>query len=113
MFNSHAGFILTEDDIAIQGMVLALLAELRIRGYTVPPGLPTLPHDMPEDEADAEIAFLRTVLVLPRHRAVLDRWLPDLTRAAPGAASGGGGAGNGDEEGRERGGAGEEGLALQ
>lgn len=89
--NSHAGLILTEDDIAIQGMVLALLAELRLRGYTVPPGLPTLPPDMPQDEADAEIAFLRTVLVLPRHRAVLDRWLPDLTRA-PGPGSGGGGA---------------------
>ncbi|GAA5901998.1 hypothetical protein JCM8208_006659 [Rhodotorula glutinis] len=92
VFNSHAGFILTEDDIAIQGMVLALLAELRIRGYTVPPGLPTLPHDMPEDEADAEIAFLRTVLVLPRHRAVLDRWLPDLTRTAGGAGGGAQGA---------------------
>ncbi|BGP41165.1 hypothetical protein JCM10449v2_005136 [Rhodotorula kratochvilovae] len=98
--NSHAGLILTEDDIAVQGMVLALLAELRTRGYTVPPGLPALPPDMPQDEADAEIAFLRTVLLLPRHRAALDRWLPDLTRApavggaAPAPTStGGAGAG--------------------
>ncbi|GAA5820589.1 hypothetical protein JCM3770_007167 [Rhodotorula araucariae] len=84
VLNSSAGLILTEDDIAIQGMVLALLAELRTRGYTVPPGLPSLPPDMPQDEADAEIAFLRTVFILPRHRSVLDRWLPDLTRGTAG-----------------------------
>lgn len=86
--NSSADLILTEDDIAIQGMVLALLAELADRGYVVPPGLPTLPADMPQDEADAEIAFLKTVFTVPRHRAALDRHLPDLTKtAANGAAS--------------------------
>ncbi|BGP56337.1 hypothetical protein JCM8202v2_003955 [Rhodotorula sphaerocarpa] len=86
--NSSADLILTEDDIAIQGMVLALLAELADRGYVVPPGLPTLPADMPQDEADAEIAFLKTVFTVPRHRAALDRHLPDLTKtAANGAAA--------------------------
>lgn len=89
--NSAAGLILTEDDIAIEGMVLALLAELSERGYVVPPGLPTLPPDMPHEEADAEIAFLRSVFGVPRHRRVLDKYLPDLSRNAGGngAASGG------------------------
>ncbi|GJN90065.1 hypothetical protein Rhopal_003063-T1 [Rhodotorula paludigena] len=85
--NSSAGF-LTEDDIAIEGIVLALLAELASRSYQLPPGLPTLPADMPQDEADAEIAFLRTVFSVPRHRRVLDRWLPDLSKAAGGAQPG-------------------------
>lgn len=100
--NSSADLILTEDDIAIQGMVLALLAELADRGYVVPPGLPTLPTDMPQEEADAEIAFLRTVFRVPRHRQALDRHLPDLTKAAVGGmmngtANGGGGVGSGAE----------------
>ncbi|GAA6010748.1 hypothetical protein JCM10207_005823 [Rhodosporidiobolus poonsookiae] len=80
--NSQAGLILTEDDITIEGMVLALLSELSSRGYVLPPGLPSLPDDMPADEADAEIAFLRTVFSgVKRHRDVMDRWVPDLTRA--------------------------------
>ncbi|GAA5949522.1 hypothetical protein JCM21900_000249 [Sporobolomyces salmonicolor] len=94
--NSEAGLILTEDDIAIEGMVLALLRELEERGYTVPPGLPTLPADMPLDEAEAECAFLRTVFGVQRHRAVLDRYLPTLHQQRAGAANGrldGGGAG--------------------
>ncbi|GAA6061124.1 hypothetical protein JCM10212_001724 [Sporobolomyces blumeae] len=82
--NSAAGLILTEDDIAIEGMVLALLNELEARGYTLPPGLPTLPADMPLDEADAESHFLRTVFAVERHRKVLDRFLPDLNRPRPG-----------------------------
>ncbi|BGP33150.1 hypothetical protein JCM10296v2_004942 [Rhodotorula toruloides] len=82
--NSAAGLILTEDDIAIEGMVLALLAELSDRGYVVPPGLPTLPPDMPREEADAEIAFLRSVFGVPRHRRVLDKYLPDLSGNAGG-----------------------------
>ncbi|GAA6036788.1 hypothetical protein JCM8097_003479 [Rhodosporidiobolus ruineniae] len=80
--NSHAGLILTEDDITVEGMVLALLHELAARGYTLPPGLPTLPPDMPQDEADAESAFLRTVFTLKRHSDVLDQWVPDLNRLA-------------------------------
>ncbi|CEQ43100.1 SPOSA6832_05003 [Sporobolomyces salmonicolor] len=94
--NSEAGLILTEDDIAIEGMVLALLRELEERGYTLPPGLPTLPADMPLDEAEAECAFLRTVFGVQRHRAVLDRYLPTLHQQRAGAANGrldGGGAG--------------------
>ncbi|GAA6022053.1 hypothetical protein JCM11491_004734 [Sporobolomyces phaffii] len=74
--NTCAGLILTEDDIAIEGMVLALLKELEHRGYTLPPGLPTLPPDMPLDEADAECTFLRSVFTVERHRTVLDKFLP-------------------------------------
>ncbi|TKA50669.1 hypothetical protein B0A53_06186 [Rhodotorula sp. CCFEE 5036] len=99
--NSSADLILTEDDIAIQGMVLALLAELSDRGYVLPPGLPVLPPDMPQDEADAEIAFLRTVFTVPRHRTALDRHLPDLTRAAAAIAVTGGGGANGSASGTE------------
>ncbi|GAA5883716.1 hypothetical protein JCM3774_005792 [Rhodotorula dairenensis] len=103
--NSSADLILTEDDIAIEGMVLALLAELADRGYVLPPGLPVLPPDMPQDEADAEIAFLRTVFTVPRHRTALDRHLPDLTRAAAtavtAATAGGGGGLNGSASGTE------------
>lgn len=99
--NSSADLILTEDDIAIQGMVLALLAELSDRGYVLPPGLPVLPPDMPQDEADAEIAFLRTVFTVPRHRTALDRHLPDLTRAAAAVAVTGGGGANGSASGTE------------
>ncbi|GAA5862182.1 hypothetical protein JCM1840_001671 [Sporobolomyces johnsonii] len=86
--NSEAGLILTEDDIAIEGMVLALLRELEERGYTLPPGLPTLPADMPLDEAEAECAFLRTVFGVQRHRAVLDQYLPDLHQQPAGTANG-------------------------
>ncbi|GAA5849007.1 hypothetical protein JCM8547_006410 [Rhodosporidiobolus lusitaniae] len=82
--NTSAGLILTEDDITIEGMVLALLAELTARGYTLPPGLPTLPSDMPLDEAEAESAFLRTVFSLKRHKDVLDAWVPDLSRVGGG-----------------------------
>lgn len=100
--NSSADLILTEDDIAIQGMVLALLADLSDRGYVLPPGLPVLPPDMPQDEADAEIAFLRTVFTVPRHRTALDRHLPDLTRAAAAVAvSAAGGGANGSASGTE------------
>ncbi|BGP17417.1 hypothetical protein JCM10213v2_005449 [Rhodosporidiobolus nylandii] len=94
--NTHAGLILTEDDITIEGTVLALLAELAVRGYTLPPGLPTLPPDMPAEEADAELAFLRTVFAVQRHRAVLDQHLPDLHRAQEEGrtAAGAGGTGS-------------------
>jgi hypothetical protein len=77
--NTSAGLILTEDDIAIEGMVLALLKELEQRGYTLPPGLPTLPLDMPLEEAQAECTFLRTVFTVERHRKVLDKFLPNLS----------------------------------
>lgn len=97
--NSAAGLILTEDDIAIEGMVLALLAELGDRGYVVPPGLPTLPPDMPRDEADAEIAFLRSVFGVPRHRRVLDKYLPGLSRnGGPPPSAGLNGFGTGGTE---------------
>jgi hypothetical protein len=91
--NTSAGLILTEDDITIEGMVLALLAELAARGYTLPPGLPTLPSDMPVEEAEAESAFLRTVFGLKRHRDVLDDWVPNLNRQE-GTAAGAGAAGS-------------------
>ncbi|GAA5995805.1 hypothetical protein JCM11641_006534, partial [Rhodosporidiobolus odoratus] len=93
--NTHAGLILTEDDITVEGMVLALLAELAARGYTLPPGLPVLPPDMPLEEAEAELAFLRSVFSLQRHRSVMDRFSPDLNgsqgpgRVATGAEVGG------------------------
>lgn len=69
---------LTEDDIAIEGLVLVLLEELLERGYTVPPGLGQRPPDMPYDEAQLEAALFRTVFALPRHEKVLDQFLPDL-----------------------------------
>ncbi|GAA5895884.1 uncharacterized protein JCM6883_001646 [Sporobolomyces salmoneus] len=87
--NTAAGLILTEDDIAIEGMVLALLKELQERGYTLPPGLPTLPPDMPLDEAEAECTFLRKVLTVERHRKVLDKFLPNLLLNSPGGGGGG------------------------
>ncbi|GAA5887714.1 hypothetical protein JCM16303_003736 [Sporobolomyces ruberrimus] len=87
--NTAAGLILTEDDIAIEGQVLALLKELQERGYTLPPGLPTLPPDMPFEEAEAECTFLRSVFTVERHRRVLDKFLPNLLSGGP---SGGGGA---------------------
>ncbi|GAA5890166.1 hypothetical protein JCM6882_009246 [Rhodosporidiobolus microsporus] len=96
--NTSAGLILTEDDITVEGMVLALLAELAARGYTLPPGLPTLPEDMPAEEAEAESAFLRTVFHVKRHRDVLDAWVPDLNRQGEpvtrSASPAGGGAGS-------------------
>ncbi|GAA5930391.1 uncharacterized protein JCM15063_004793 [Sporobolomyces koalae] len=76
--NTAAGLILTEDDIAIEGMVLALLKELEQRGYVLPPGLPTLPPDMPLEEAEAEVTFLRKVFTVSRHDKVLNKFLPDL-----------------------------------
>lgn len=72
-------------------MVLALLKELEDRGYTLPPGLPTLPQDMPFEEAEAECTFLRSVFTVERHRKVLDRFLPDLASQQPVQSGGGGG----------------------
>ncbi len=69
---------LTEDDIAIEGLVLVLLEELVERGYSVPPGLGQRPADMPYDEAQLEAALFRTVFTLPRHEKVLNEFLPDL-----------------------------------
>ena len=72
---------LTEDDIAIEGLVLVLLEELVERGYSVPPGLGQRPPDMPYDEAQLEAALFRTVFTLPRHQKVLDEFLPELSNA--------------------------------
>ncbi|SCV70515.1 BQ2448_1909 [Microbotryum intermedium] len=72
---------LTEDDIAIEGMVLVLLSELEQRGYMIPSGLVDVPLDMPEEEAEAERALFRTVFAVPRHRGVLEQYLPYLPRA--------------------------------
>ncbi|KDE06183.1 hypothetical protein MVLG_03465 [Microbotryum lychnidis-dioicae p1A1 Lamole] len=74
---------LTEDDIAIEGMVLVLLSELEQRGYTIPSGLVDVPLDMPVEEAEAEQALFRTVFAVPRHRGVLEQYLPYLATVAP------------------------------
>ncbi|GAA5948967.1 hypothetical protein JCM3765_003971 [Sporobolomyces pararoseus] len=80
ILNSSAGLILTEDDIAIEGMVLALLSELEQRGYgPLPLGLPSLPADITPEEAELECGFLRKVFKVERHRKVLDKFLPDIT----------------------------------
>lgn len=78
---SAAAHFYTEDDIAIEGMVLVLLQELEERGYTVPAGLVDPPVDMPLEEAEAEQAVLKTVFAVPRHRLVLNEYLPYLERA--------------------------------
>lgn len=85
----------TEDDIAIEGMVLVLLQELDDRGYTIPAGLVDSPLDMPPEEADAERSVLRTVFGVPRHRLVLNEYLPYLERATVEQNGGAGGAGVG------------------
>jgi hypothetical protein len=82
---------LTEDDIAIEGMVLVLLDELETRGYAVPTGLVDLPADMPLEEAEAEKALFRTVFAVPRHRLVLNEYLPYLPRATVDHLNGDGG----------------------
>lgn len=71
---------LTEDDVAIEGLVLVLLEELVERGYSVPAGLGERPKDMPIDEAQLESALFRTVFSLPRHAKTMDEFLPDLTK---------------------------------
>ncbi|ORY70611.1 hypothetical protein BCR35DRAFT_294449 [Leucosporidium creatinivorum] len=78
---SAAAHFYTEDDIAIEGMVLVLLQELEERGYTVPAGLVDPPVDMPLEEAEAEQAVLKTVFAVPRHRLVFNEYLPYLERA--------------------------------
>jgi hypothetical protein len=93
---SAAAHFYTEDDLAIEGMVLVLLQELEERGYTVPSGLVDPPVDMPLEEAEAEQAVLKTVFAVPRHRLVLNEYLPYLERATVlpnGAAEGAAGAG--------------------
>lgn len=88
-------------------MVLVLLTELEDRGYVVPSGLIDLPLDMPPEEAEAERSLFRTVFAVPRHRRVLNEYLPFLPRATVelpvelgggtfggnGTATGGGGGG--------------------
>ncbi|KAK4046823.1 hypothetical protein OIV83_005819 [Microbotryomycetes sp. JL201] len=77
----------TEDDIAIEGMVITIISELENRGYVVPPGLVDLPHDMPEDEMQSEQAVFRTVFQVPRLRNVFDEYLPNK-RVASSATDG-------------------------
>ncbi|KAK4055829.1 hypothetical protein OIO90_003083 [Microbotryomycetes sp. JL221] len=76
-FTSSTTVEYTEDDIAIEGMVITLISELEDRGYTVPPGLVDLPTDMRPDEIDAEQAVFRTVFQVPRLRNVLNEYLPN------------------------------------
>ena len=77
------GVQLLEEDIAIEGMVLALLRELEDRGYSVPHGLVQLHDDLSLEEAEAEAAVFRTVFSVPRHRSVLDKYLPILPTSSP------------------------------
>lgn len=104
--SSAAAHFFSEDDIAIEGMVLVLLQELEDRGYAVPAGLVDPPVDMPVEEAEAETAVFRTVFSVPRHRLVLNEYLPYLERATveqngqassggPGSARSSGGAATG------------------
>lgn len=92
---SAAAHFYSEDDIAIEGMVLVLLQELEERGYSVPAGLVDPPVDMPLEEAEAEQAVLKTVFSVPRHRLVLNEYLPYLERATvlPNGATGEGASG--------------------
>lgn len=77
------GVQLVEEDIAIEGMVLALLRELEDRGYSVPHGLVQLHDDLSLEEAEAEAAVFRTVFSVPRHRSVLNKYLPILPPFSP------------------------------
>ncbi|KAI5480595.1 hypothetical protein MNV49_000291 [Pseudohyphozyma bogoriensis] len=71
------GYVYDEDaDIAIEGMVLVLLAELEGRGYPVPHGLVQPPVDMPPEDLEMEAAVYRQVFAVPRHRDVLNEFLP-------------------------------------
>ncbi|KAM0786549.1 hypothetical protein ACM66B_002006 [Microbotryomycetes sp. NB124-2] len=85
----------TEDDIAIEGMVITLISELEDRGYVVPPGLVDVPSDMPDEEMQSEQAVFRTVFQVPRLRNVFDEYLPNK-RTAPTTADGVQPVSNGD-----------------
>lgn len=67
-------------DIAIEGMVIALVSELEARGYSVPSGLVLVRDEVSESEA--EVAAYKSVLEIARHRAVLARNLPKVSRPA-------------------------------
>lgn len=109
---STAGFggdQFTEDDIAIEGMVMVLLVELEQRGYLVPSGLQTRNHftntssssssssttsaqdgdtwsEPSKEELEQEQAIFRKAVFddVERHRRVLSEYLPRLSRPRDG-----------------------------